>query len=69
MKPAPTEAPIERLSSSGERVKSHSEESGFCVLRVKVKGPRDLVTVVGSANSITPASSSNASAPGTTTRV
>jgi exodeoxyribonuclease V alpha subunit len=32
----------------------HSEESGFCVLRVQVKGHRDLVTVVGSAASVTP---------------
>ncbi len=32
----------------------HSEESGFCVLRVKVKGHRELVTCIGSAASITP---------------
>ena len=32
----------------------HSEESGFCVLRVKVKGHLELVTVIGSAASITP---------------
>ena len=30
-----------------ERVTFHSEESGFCVLRVKVRGQRDLATVVG----------------------
>lgn len=30
-----------------ERVTFHNEESGFCVLRVKVQGKRDLVTVVG----------------------
>jgi exodeoxyribonuclease V alpha subunit len=30
-----------------ERVTFHNEESGFAVLRVKVKGRRDLVTVVG----------------------
>ncbi len=44
----------ERLSGSVERVTFHSEESGFCILRTKVKGRRDLVTVVGSAVSITP---------------
>ncbi len=49
-----TESPIERLSGSVERVTFHSEESGFCVLRTKVKGHRDLVTVVGSAASVTP---------------
>ena len=31
-----------------ERVTFHSEETGFAVLRVKAKGHRDLVTVVGS---------------------
>jgi exodeoxyribonuclease V alpha subunit len=46
--------PRERLSGAIERVTFHSEESGFCVLRVKVKGQRDLVTVVGSAASVTP---------------
>ncbi|BDV41588.1 ATP-dependent RecD-like DNA helicase [Geotalea uraniireducens] len=49
-----TDTPIERLAGSVERVTFHSEESGFCVLRAKVKGHRDLVTVVGSAASITP---------------
>ncbi len=44
---------LEHLSGSVERVTFHSEESGFCVLRVKVKGRRELVTVVGSAASIT----------------
>ncbi len=43
----------ERLSGSVERVTFHSPESGFCVLRVKVRGQRDLVTVVGSAASVT----------------
>ena len=31
----------------------HNPESGFCVLRVKVRGQRDLVTVVGAAATIT----------------
>lgn len=43
---------LEHLSGAVERVTFHSEESGFCVLRVKVRGRRDLVTVVGSAASI-----------------
>lgn len=46
--------PQERLSGSVERVTFHSDESGFCILRTKVKGRRDLVTVVGSAASIAP---------------
>jgi exodeoxyribonuclease V alpha subunit len=49
-----SETPVERLSGSVERVTFHSEESGFCFLRAKVKGQRDLITVVGSAASITP---------------
>jgi len=52
--PQHTDTPVERLSGSVERVTFHSEESGFCVLRTKVKGQRDLVTIIGSAASITP---------------
>jgi exodeoxyribonuclease V alpha subunit len=37
----------EHLSGLIERITFHSEESGFCVLQVKVKGRSDLVTVVG----------------------
>lgn len=37
------------LSGVVERVTFHSEENGFCVLRVKAKGHRELVTVVGYA--------------------
>ena len=46
-------APSEHLAGSIERVTFHSGESGFCVLRVKVRGQRDLVTVVGSAATVT----------------
>jgi len=35
-----------------ERVTYHNAERGFCVLRVKARGQRDLVTVVGHAASI-----------------
>ena len=42
----------EPLSGVVERVTFHSAESGFCVLRVKVRGRRDLVTVLGSAAEI-----------------
>lgn len=54
MKPTSSDTPLERISGSIERVTFHSEESGFCVLRVKVKGHQDLVTVVGSAASVMP---------------
>jgi exodeoxyribonuclease V alpha subunit len=45
---------VERLTGSVERVTFHSEDSGFCVLRTKVKGHHDFVTLIGSAASITP---------------
>ena len=42
----------ERLSGCVERVTFHNPESGFCVLRVKVRGRRELATVVGHAPSV-----------------
>ena len=44
--------PTEALAGLVERVTFHNAETGFCVLRVKVRGQRDLVTVVGHAASI-----------------
>ncbi len=44
----------EPLSGLVERVTFHSPETGFCVLQVKVRGSRELVTVIGSAASIQP---------------
>jgi len=50
---APTQAsagaPTENLAGLVERVTFHNEENGFCVLRLKARGQRDLVTVVGHA--------------------
>ncbi|MEE8304680.1 MAG: ATP-dependent RecD-like DNA helicase [Candidatus Tectomicrobia bacterium] len=46
--------PTEHLAGSVERVTFHSEETGFCVLRIKARGHRTLVTVVGTAATITP---------------
>ena len=51
--PSVINPPLESLTGSIERVTFHSESSGFCVLRVKVRGHRELVTVLGSAGSIT----------------
>ncbi len=45
---------LQYLSGSIERVTFHSEESGFCVLKVKARGKRDLITVVGSSMTVTP---------------
>ncbi len=44
----------EALAGIVMRVTFHSPESGFCVLRVKVRGRRDLITLVGSAAAIQP---------------
>jgi len=49
----PTEVQsTEVLAGSIERVTFHSAESGFCVLRIKARGHRDLITVVGHAAEI-----------------
>jgi exodeoxyribonuclease V alpha subunit len=37
------------LAGLVERVTFHNSENGFCVLRLKARGQRDLVTVIGSA--------------------
>jgi len=50
--PDTTAQPTEVLAGSIERVTFHSAESGFCVLRIKARGHRDLVTVVGHAAEI-----------------
>jgi exodeoxyribonuclease V alpha subunit len=47
LNPGTTEKQVESLSGPVERVTFHSAESGFCVLKVKITGHDDLVTVVG----------------------
>lgn len=42
----------DRLSGLVERVTFHSGETGFCVLKVKVRGFRDLCAVVGTVPSV-----------------
>lgn len=42
----------ESIHGCVERITYHSEETGFCVLRVKVSGHKDLVTVIGNAATI-----------------
>ena len=50
MKPTSTSQSVtEVLSGLVERVTFHNPETGFCVLRVKARGHRDLVTTVGHA--------------------
>ena len=44
-----TSAPTEVLAGQVERVTFHNEDNGFCVLQVKARGQRDLITVLGNA--------------------
>src|SRR5664280_1578381 len=46
-------AVTEEISGLIERVTFHNDDSGFCVLRVKVQGCRDETTIVGSLPSVT----------------
>src|SRR3990170_9103762 len=52
MKPQPQSSAQEVLAGLVERVTFHNTENGFCVLRAKARGHRDLVTVVGHAATI-----------------
>lgn len=45
--------PPEHISGAVERVTFHSQDTGFCVLRIKARGQYDLITVVGQAASVT----------------
>jgi exodeoxyribonuclease V alpha subunit len=54
----------ETLKGIIERVTYHNPENGFAVLRVKVKGRDDLVSVVGSTMSVTAVSISRQSVIG-----
>lgn len=54
MKPEREAPERELLAGQVERVTFHSEESGFAVLRVRVRGRHDAVTVVGHAAAISP---------------
>jgi exodeoxyribonuclease V alpha subunit len=46
---ASTSAATEILAGLVERITFHNEENGFCVLRVKARGQRDLIAVLGHA--------------------
>src|SRR5216683_6877381 len=49
VQPPRTSTPTEVLAGLVERVTFHNAENGFCVLRLKARGHRDLVTLVGHA--------------------
>jgi exodeoxyribonuclease V alpha subunit len=48
------DAPADGLSGLVERITFRSEDTGFSVLKVKVKGRRDLVPVVGTVAAVSP---------------
>src|SRR2546428_13160934 len=52
MKPQPDSSTQEVLAGLVERVTFHNTENGFCVLRAKARGHRELITVVGHAAAI-----------------
>ncbi|BBF92139.1 SF1B family DNA helicase RecD2 [Blastochloris tepida] len=52
MKALPDSPPREALAGLVERVTFHNAESGFCVLRIKARGHRDVITVIGHAAAI-----------------
>src|SRR6201998_4670217 len=49
VQPARTSTPTEVLAGLVERGTFHNAENGFCVLRIKARGQRDLITVLGHA--------------------
>ena len=53
MKSQPQPTTQEVLAGPVERVTFHNDESGFCVLRIKARGHREMVTVIGHA-AVTP---------------
>src|SRR6516165_12803671 len=52
MSPQPEPSTQEVLAGLVERITYHNAENGFCVLRARARGHRDVVTVVGYAATI-----------------
>ena len=50
--PRDEQQPLEALAGTIERVTFHNAENGFCVLKVQVRGKRDLIVVVGHTPSV-----------------
>ncbi|MBX7210974.1 MAG: ATP-dependent RecD-like DNA helicase [Verrucomicrobiaceae bacterium] len=49
MMPPPSRRPTSKLRGIVERVVFHTEDTGYCVLRVQPEGAREVVTVLGTA--------------------
>jgi exodeoxyribonuclease V alpha subunit len=52
---------FDHLAGLVERVTFHNEQNGFCVLRLKVKGERELITLIGHAPTVSPGEYASAS--------
>ncbi|GAC1406105.1 MAG: ATP-dependent RecD-like DNA helicase [Burkholderiaceae bacterium] len=59
---------LDHLAGLVERVTFHNADSGFCVLRLKVKGERELVTLIAHAPSVSPGEYASASGSWVTDR-
>ncbi len=66
--PGSPSTPLDRLSGLVERVTFHNAQNGFCVLRLKVKGERELITLVGHAPAVSPGEYASASGTWVTDR-
>ncbi len=66
--PGSPTAALDRLSGLVERVTFHNAQNGFCVLRLKVKGERELITLVGHAPAVSPGEYASASGTWVTDR-
>jgi exodeoxyribonuclease V alpha subunit len=52
MRSLPESTSREVLAGLIQRITHHNSENGFCVLRAKARGHRDVVTVVGHAATV-----------------
>ena len=59
--PAPLATALDHLAGLVERVTFHNEQNGYCVLRLKVKGERELITLVGHTPAVSPGEYASAS--------
>src|SRR5450631_4665155 len=61
MSALPPATEYERVAGLVERVTFHNSDNGFCVLRLLVKGERELVTLVGHTPAVSPGEYASAS--------
>src|SRR6476620_10783186 len=59
---------LDRLAGLVERVTFHNADNGFCVLRLKVKGERELITLIGHTPTVVPGEYASASGSWVTDR-